>query len=554
MKKRLFIVTTLILCAGLCCFFAASVYVTYTNNLSFAKDMVIETAQICAALYRENADISTLEHFGGSTRVTVVALDGRVLADSRPVDVDELENHLNRPEIQASENGTPEAFVRHSDTLGADLIYYALKVDTGGGTVYIRAAVPVAKIDTYLLRSLPLLAVLLIVVALLCFFFTRRSVGRIVTPFGAVEQNLRQLLGGVYKSEPITASYEEIDVITREIDGVAGLLQDSINALRDEKEKLDYILQNIGDGLFAVDENRNISLINAAAHNIFGVTPDISGKKLEYLTYDKTLSRAVEDCVTHKKSVLFEWSSGGRIYLVTAKPLCGTSLTIVVMSDVTESRENAKQREEFFANASHELKTPLTAIKGFNELTALNNKDESIGKYIVGITRETDRMLSLIGDMLKLSELENTMDISTVSVSLAKVIREVWEALTPAIEAKAIVFNTSGDDAVTAEPGHVYELIKNLIENAVRYNNYGGNVTVTIGKRTLTVGDNGIGIAPEEQARIFERFYRVEKSRSERGGGTGLGLSIVKHVCVIYGWKLTLKSKLGVGTEVKVEF
>jgi two-component system phosphate regulon sensor histidine kinase PhoR len=227
---------------------------------------------------------------------------------------------------------------------------------------------------------------------------------------------------------------------------------------------------------------------------------------------------------------------------------------MVVLSDVTENHENAKRREEFFANASHELKTPLTAIKGFNELAALHNKDEGIQKYVDSITRETNRMLALIGDMLKLSELETAQDTSPVPVQLAKIANEVREAVQPAIEEKAIIVEVVGDGSVTAEPGHVYELLKNLIENAVRYNNQGGKVYVKIRRTQITVKDDGIGISPEEQTRIFERFYRVERSRSQQGGGTGLGLSIVKHICALYGWKLTLKSKLGVGTEITVAF
>jgi two-component system phosphate regulon sensor histidine kinase PhoR len=231
---------------------------------------------------------------------------------------------------------------------------------------------------------------------------------------------------------------------------------------------------------------------------------------------------------------------------------------MIALSDVTEIRENAKRREEFFANASHELKTPLTAIKGFNELTAINNKDDNIRKYIDSITRETDRMLSLIGDMLKLSELENTQSINPVPVPLAKIVNEAVELLSTSINEKSISIEITGDATVTAEPGHIYELAKNLIENAVRYNNQGGHVSVTIERSKqnarLYVFDDGIGISPEEQTRIFERFYRVEKSRSQRNGGTGLGLSIIKHICALYDWKLSLKSKLGVGTEVTVVF
>ena len=223
-----------------------------------------------------------------------------------------------------------------------------------------------------------------------------------------------------------------------------------------------------------------------------------------------------------------------------------------------ENRENAKRREEFFANASHELKTPLTAIKGFNELACINNKDDNINRYIDAISRETERMLLLIGDMLKLSELGDIEDLSPIDVSLSKIVSEVCDALSPITSEKTIVIEASGDAVVCAEQEHVYELIKNLVENAIRYNNDGGQVSITVENDkngiSLSISDDGIGISPEEQTRIFERFYRVEKSRSQKSGGTGPGLSIVKHICALYGWKISLKSKLGIGTEIVVEF
>jgi len=545
MKKRLFLYTTLIIFIGLISFFAASVYVTHTNNLNLAKDTVMEITQICAELY--DADNHDFVKAGNDTRITVISPDGTVLADSRPLDLNAVENHLNRPEIQAAANGSPTAYIRRSDTLGVDFIYYALKVNRGDSYVFVRASVPVAEINAYLFKSLPLLIFILFAVALLCFIFIRSIINRITKPFNSIEQKLRLLSSGEYTHEPIMGSYEEIDKITREIDEIALVLQKSFNELHDEKNKLDYILNNISDGIFAVDEDKNITLINNSALNIFNVTPDILGKNIIYLSNENLLDNNI-----------FEIILNGKIYLATVKRLPDTKLTMAVLSDVTENRENSKRREEFFANASHELKTPLTAIKGFNELTAINNKDENIKKYIDSITRETDRMLSLIGDMLKLSELENAQNINPVSVSLAKIVNEVREVLSTAINEKSILFEVVGDAVINAEQEHIYELVKNLIENSVRYNNQNGKVSVMVesDKKSvrLIVSDNGIGISPEDQTRIFERFYRVEKSRSQRSGGTGLGLAIVKHICTLYGWKLSLKSKLGVGTEVTVIF
>ena len=558
MKKRLFIYTTLIIFVGLVSFLAVSVYITDRNNMNIAKNTVMETARICAGLFNDSIDLEEFVMVGGNTRITVISADGVVLADSRPMDIVPVESHLYRPEIVAAATGFPAVHVRFSETHGVEFIYYALKVSSGDSFVFIRTAMPVAQIDAYLHQSLPLLFVLLIALAIMCFFLVRSVANRILEPFNAIGQKLRLLSRGEYTQAPIVGSYKEIDKITREIDDVALVLQNSFDALRDEKNKLSYILNSMGDGLFVVDESSSIALINLAALELFNATPDIVKKKLNYLLYDNALIGAVEDCVNNSKGALFEHVISGKTHLVTVKRLPNTSLTMVALADITESRENAKRREDFFANASHELKTPLTAIKGFNELASLNNKDESLNKYIDGITRETSRMMSLIGDMLRLSELENTQETETVPVSLAKMINEAGEAISTAVQEKAITFTTKGDALVMTEPNHIFEVVKNLIENAVRYNNQNGKVSVKVesnkkGAR-MTISDNGIGISPEEQTKIFERFYRVEKSRSAQSGGTGLGLSIVKHICTLYGWKLSLKSKLGVGTDVVVEF
>jgi two-component system phosphate regulon sensor histidine kinase PhoR len=563
MKKQLFVYIIVTIFVGLLGFFAVSVFSVYGNNVNIAKDMVMETANLYANLYNDDTNLQSFVQTGSDARITVVAYDGKVLADTRPLDITAMGNHLSRPEIQAAAKNNSESFIRYSETLGTNLLFYALKKNIGDTYVFIRAAIPIAKINTYLDTSLPLLTIFLFVIALLCFSFTQKMINRITRPFSSIEQKLRSLANGVfwhddYFSENIDSTYDEINRITQNINDVAMILQNSFTALNDEKNKRDYILNNISDGIFLVDEQKNIALINDSALNIFNAKISVGGKHLNYLSYDKTLADAVDESVIHEKSTIFEMTIEGRIYYVVIKRLPKTSLSMIALSDVTENRENAKRREEFFANASHELKTPLTAIKGFNELTALNNKDENIAKYVESITRETDRMLLLVNDMLKLSELENMREINPVPVSLEKTVNEICADLSMLISEKSIKFEIEGDAIISAEQKDVYELIKNLIENAVRYNNQNGKFFVKIenekGHAQLIVSDDGIGIAPEDQLRIFERFYRVEKSRSQKNGGTGLGLSIVKHICVLYGWELSLQSKIGVGTEVTVVF
>ena len=560
MKKRLFLFTTLIVLAGLVVFFGATVFITSANNMKIAKDKVIETTKICANLYSETLDFKAFVEVGDETRITLISADGAVLADSRPIDVNAVDNHLDRPEIRAALSDTPEAFVRYSDSVGNDFIYYALKVQSGESYIFVRAAVPVGKINTYLLQSIPLLILALIVVLTLSFYLIRTMTNGILKPFNSVQGKLLKLTEGDYEqcsAAEYNTNFDEVNSILSKIDSVALLLQKNINNLSDEKAKLDYIISNIGDGLFAIDEAQKIALINNSALNLFSVNPDIIGKSLSYLSADKAISNAVTDSIKLEKSSLFEVVLFSKIYLVTVKNLRDlplAPLTIVILSDVTENRESAKRREEFFANASHELKTPLTAIKMFNDLTIANSKDENIAKFITGIGRETDRMLSLITDMLKLSKLESTENINPTTVSLAGVVNEVSEVLSAIIADKSLTFEVLGEAEIQAEYNHIYDVVKNLAENAVRYCNQNDNVTVKIEKTKFTVVDDGIGIPADEQTRIFERFYRVEKSRSQANGGTGLGLSIVKHICALYDWRLSLKSKVGAGTEVGVEF
>jgi len=555
MRKRLFFYTILILFAGLISFFVVSFYIVRSNSLSIAESRLVEMTQIYAGLFNDGTDLSEFVSVGSDSRITVISAEGYVLADSRPLETQE--NRLNRPEIQAAAEGLPRVFTRRSNTLGVDYIYYALKVESGAGFVFVRVSISVAEINSYLYQSLPLLIILLLMLAVACFFLVRSMANQIILPFILIEQKLRLLSKGEYAHTPADKNYEEIKQIIKRIDDIALVLQSSFDALHNEKNKLAYILDNIGDGLFVVDEHMKITLANATALKIFNATHDIISKDLNYLTGKKKLVEAVTSCVAHGKDALLELNIKGHIFFVAVRRLPGTHLTMAALTDVTENRENAKQREEFFTNASHELKTPLTAIKGFNELMSLNNKDEGNCKYIDGITRETNRLMSLIAHMLKLSELENAPLTEPVPIFLAKVISEVQESISAAMSEKAIRIETKGDAIVMSDPEHIYELVKNLMENAVRYSNPSGKVSVTVERKKkktqLIVSDNGIGIAPKDQARIFERFYRVDKSRAISRGGTGLGLSIVKHICVLYGWKLSLKSKLGLGTDVIVE-
>lgn len=557
MRRKLFIYTSLVIILVILSVFISSLTISHRNNLKLAEDSVKESAHIFADIYKEDIDLEDFVKLGEFTRVTIIKSNGDVLKDTRPLV--NPENHLDRPEVIAALEGNPTPYIRYSESLGTDYVYYAVKVETQNDYVFIRTSVPVATINSYLNDSLPILILTLIVSVVLCFILTKVVIQKTTEPFDDIERRLRIMAYGQEKADENDSS-TEIDDMSREINEIASLITVSINSLKEEKEKADYILSNISEGLIIVNKQNHIQLINSAALAIFGLTSDITGKNLNYITYNNTIGHAVRECQSSDTNTVFELNLKGRIYFVSIKRLSQFDSVMVTLTDVSEVKEISRRREEFFANASHELKTPLTAIKGFNELAQLNNKDKAIEKYINSISHETDRMLSLIADMLKLSELETSSStpLDPTKLSLVDTVNEVLESFNPLILEKELSVNIIGNATVLAKTEHLYELIKNIVENAIRYNKQNGNISITIeseGSRSwLFVFDNGIGISPEEQTKIFERFYRVEKSRSSRGGGTGLGLSIVKHICSIYGWDVSLKSTLGLGTEITIAF
>lgn len=556
MKKRLFIYNLIIIICIIVIFAAVSIAVIKHNVFSYAEDTVINYTNTYARLYKEVTDTSLLVKADSDVRISIISADGTLIADSLPINVGAVENHLSRPEIQAALIGSPEVCSRYSSSAGSSFIYYAVKVSDGDSHVFIRASIPLASSTGYIKTVTPLFIIILVIICIAYFIISNYIVNRLMRPLDDIKNSLNDLSNGNYSPNHLAGSYEETEQIIKEIDSINAKLSDNLRSLNSEKEKLQYVLQNMTDGMFALDKDNNIVLINNSALSAFNRSNEIIGKNLNYLTFDEGLLNHINESVSKGQSSIFEEQVDNKIYLCTIKALPGIGLTAVFMSDITESKRSRQIREEFFANASHELKTPLTAIKGFNDLTAINNKDENLNKYIEKIDRETNRMLSLISDMLRLSELENTRALSPSPVKLRDICIEVNELLADKIREENISVEISGDSTVNAEYKHMYELIKNLFENAVLYNRKNGSVNIRItdsdNYAILKVSDSGSGISPSDQSRIYERFYRADKSRSRKNGGTGLGLSIVKHICNLYSADITLRSKQGLGTDIIV--
>ena len=553
MKNKIVIFNIVIVTLALLIVFFSGISLIKKSHLEEAEKQVVTVTDVYAANYSDNITATAPKDI----RITVINADKTVIADSQDEDL-VGKPHENREEITAAWEDSPKVVTRKSESLGADMVYYAKKVTVGDTFVIVRAAIKVETVNQYVFNALPTYVYVLISVLFVSYIAGILATVNLIKPL----EEVKNTLAAVNNGEKINRSYDnESDSDVREMLGeiadVSEKLQNSINEANTERERLDYVLANVSDGITVIDAGGIVTVMNKVACGVFGGDGFI-GRKYTALTADEKFLSEIGETVALRETRSFEYENEGNIYMVTARAL-ENSFTVIVLTDITQIRNGEKMREEFFANASHELKTPLTAIKGFNDLIALKTSDEEIKSFTAKSDKEITRLVSLIGDMLDLSKLENGGKIADAEeLDLGKIATEVAESLAPLAANKKISVSVSGNGIVRMEREHAVELVKNLVENAIRYNNENGKVEVSVlndgGNVVLRVKDNGIGIEEEHLGRIFERFYRVNKSRSRETGGTGLGLSIVKHVCALYNAEPVVHSRYGEGTIVEVKF
>lgn len=553
MKNKIVVFNIVIVTLALLIVFFSGISLIKKSHLEEAEKQIVTVTDVYAANYSDNITATAPKDI----RITVIDENKTVIADSQDNSL-VGKPHENREEITAAWEDSPKVVTRKSESLGADMVYYAKKVTVGDTFVIVRAAIKVEEINQYVFNALPTYVYVLISVLFVSYIAGILATVNLIKPL----EEVKNTLAAVNNGEKISYSYDkESDPDVREMLGeiadVGEKLQNSINEANAERERLNYVLANVSDGITVIDANGIVTVMNKVACGVFGGDGFI-GRKYTALTADEKFLSEISETISLRELRSFECESEGNIYMVTARAL-ENSFAVIVLTDITQIRNGEKMREEFFANASHELKTPLTAIKGFNDLIALKTSDEEIKSFTAKSDKEITRLVSLIGDMLDLSKLENGVKITDAEdLDLGKIATEVAESLAPLAASKKISVSVSGNGIVRMEREHAVELVKNLVENAIRYNNENGKVEVSVlndgGNVVLRVKDNGIGIEEEHLGRIFERFYRVNKSRSRETGGTGLGLSIVKHVCALYNAEPVVHSRYGEGTTVEVKF
>ncbi|MEG2450678.1 MAG: ATP-binding protein, partial [Clostridia bacterium] len=492
-------------------------------------------------------------------RITIIDATGKVLADSDYENVTNMSNHISREEVIAAINGKPSTVLRKSETTGEDMIYYALKKDVGDSYVFIRTAVNIKSVNAYVLKTVPLMfgiAAGAILCAVLCSIFMSMKV---IEPLRTVKDGLNNIKDGKYKKISSNSGDKELNEIVGDINSIGETLNSTMAEIESERNNLNQIVNAINDGIVLFD-NTSIRLINDSVKDLFGCTDAVIGKSAQALTENRAIIDAVANAVKGTEWNSFECEENHRTLIGSIKPVQNDSngYILAVFSDMTAERNSQKIRSDFFANAGHELKTPLTAITGFNDLIVQKDKDEAYAKYTAQISSNAERMLNLVNDMLKLSELETASPENINKVNVREVAEMVISDLSVLAENKNTAITIEGDAEVNAAEPHIYELLKNLVENSIKYGKENGNVKVDLSQTAkqaqIVVTDNGIGIDEKHQSRIFERFYRVEKSRSRATGGTGLGLAIVKHIALLYNGEISIKSKLGIGTTITISF
>ena len=520
------------------------------------EQMQLNQMQSMATFVMQGAEEDGVDYFRDlketEVRVTWIAADGTVLYDNC-YDAAKMENHRNRQEVQEALTAESGISIRRSSTLSEHTIYYAKKMPDGS---VMRLAT--AQSSVWFLIGGLLSPVLFIFLAacVLAGVLSYRVSKKIVRPLSEID----------LKHPEQVDTYEELSPFLQRIAMQNQEIDAQMAEIRKQQQEFSMITENMSEGLLVVDRNYQLLSYNKSAVRIFGISNPAAVKNVLAVNRSQEFREAVENAWKgrHTQQRL---QMGERIYQVIANAVSDPEDTedllgaVILVLDVTEREEQEKYRREFTANVSHELKTPLTSISGIAEI--MKNgivRQEDIPHFAGKIYDESQRLITLIGDIIRLSQLdENEVPLEREQVDMLELARDVVDSLQSVAQQNGILLAVHGTHGVVYGVRRVlHEMVYNLCDNAVKYNRAGGRVwvSVTAEKQTVSVSvrDTGIGIPDAQQSRVFERFYRVDKSHSKAVGGTGLGLSIVKHGAVLHHAEITLHSELEKGTEIILKF
>ena len=481
-------------------------------------------------------------------RLTWISSDGTVIFDSH-VEESTMENHSEREEIKEAFLYGNGSSTRKSNTLTEKTIYEATRLSDGS---VLRVSVSSETAFVLVMGMIQPIVLILLVATVLSSWIAHRLAKRIVEPLNEV--NLERPMENEI--------YEELSPLLHRIHAQQLEIRNQIQTLKNKQEEFDQITGNMKEALVLLDDKWRVLSINPAAQMLFDTSGRCLGEDFIIIERKQNMLDALEKTIDNG-SAEFRDEKKGREYQFDLSRIDskGSCRGIVILAfDITEQANAEKHRREFTANVSHELKTPLQTIIGSAELMETGIvKEEDVPRFVGHIRKEATRLVSLIDDIIRLSQLDEGVEMLKEEVSVKDIAEEVCEVLSDTAKLKNVTLEAKCEDvSMIGVRRLLYEIIYNLIENAIKYNRTGGNVNIKTDQDKehvyIIVEDTGIGIAPEDQNKIFERFYRVDKSHSKQSGGTGLGLSIVKHAVQHHHGEIIVNSKVGCGTKIIVAF
>jgi len=558
MKKQLIRKNIMLMISTFLVFFLVviiSLYSFWQQQTKSMVSLVLEEVQL-----EYNEFIGTPSDFVNEFRTTsgrrITLLDehGFVIADSHDPEIGQ--DKSNRPEIE----NLGSVATRNSATIGVELVYMATRLDDQN---ILRVAIPMQSQVIMYSTILWILCGVSIVVITLYYFGLMRVNKNLLAPWEKVKIGLQNLAEGRYQVIALTSPYPEINDLLHEMNQINLETDKHLRSIETYQIQLKEILNELKQGVMLFDQNESLVYFNDDAKYAFDLTEEFYDKPSYYMIRDLQIKQAISDVNRDYQNRVFDVKHEGKtlevkVFHVDAEGRNKTKATVLVLlKDVTQERAIEQIKRDFFSHASHELKSPLTAIKGLAELIEQHMiQEEEIEKTAQKIVKQTETMTALVEDMLMLSRLENLKEKSYVDVDIVKTLQEVIDSLKPLADSKSMKLHAKTVPLRGfCDPVDLQKLFKNLIENAIKYSEDQKKVDITLSREqdvmVFSVKDQGIGIAQEHQQRVFERFYRVDKGRLD--GGTGLGLAIVKHISMKYNGTIDLKSSLSRGTTVTVK-
>lgn len=548
MTKKIFHSILLVACTVLLACYLV-ILTSLNDYFTSLRKSQLKTQLSFASTAVEDEGIEYLKNVeNGEYRLTLIDTDGTVLYDTN-ADAAAMENHSDRREFQeAFLSGYGESH-RYSRTLTEQTYYFAKKLSDDR---VLRISTSQVTIVSLLLGMLQPLLVITFLAILLSVFLAKRASRNLVRPLNNLDLN-----------DPLSNDvYEELSPLLRHMAQQNKQIALQMDELSRSQNEFNAITSNMSEGLIVLNKDGVVVSLNTAARKIFEAEEDSIGK--DFLTIDRTpeISRTIKETLSGKKQEL-EYEKNGRNYDLCINQIVekdGVIGVLLLAIDNTEKIQAEQNRREFTANVSHELKTPLQSIIGSADLIESGLvKPEDMPRFIGHIKTDAARLVSLVSDIIRLSQLDENTEMNRENVDALSVAKEALEMVGPIAESRNISLTIEGEPApLTSVHKLLYDIIYNLCDNAVKYNKEGGFVKVDVktagDKVQVAVSDNGVGIAPADQSRVFERFYRVDKSHSRESGGTGLGLSIVKHAVAYLKGSISLESTLGKGTTITVLF